>query len=159
MWINYFRFGSFVLTLLLFSGCEGMTNSEYITHGEWVYVNESTHVLKLEGAYNHTTEWVGTISFRLQPGESYSIDMKGESCTRDCSSQEIYCPFIRDVGGPLESRIAVDDGEFVGIELGEGVRDRENYRVEKLGRRNFRFTYVFTDDYVRTLVPQLSEKK
>ncbi len=159
MLISYFRFGSFVLSLLLFSGCERMIDHEYITRGEWVYVNESTHVLECDGAYNHTTDLDERISFRLELGSSYLIEMEGESPWKNCSSEEINCPFIRNGGGPLESRISVDDGEFVVSELGEGVRDRENYRVEKLGRRKYRFTYAFTDDYLRTLFPDLPEQK
>ena len=151
MWINYFRFGSFVLSLLLFSGCERFTTTDRAVHGQWVYVNESTHTLEITGIWSNN--YNDPINFLLRPGDSYMIKKTSDSL-KECSADHVVSPFVSNsFGNDLKLRISVDNGVFVEIDPDTGIWDRENYRVEKLKRRTFRFSYAFTDDYLRTLFP------
>lgn len=149
MWTNFLRHGSLILTCLILFGC---TRTEWVQFGDWVYRNNSVHKLEIKGAITDFS--MGHLqNFILPPGESYDFEFVIDS-GKHVDPDGIPCPFDT-VPYHLPERllqITVDENKTIEIDKGTGIRNRDNYQVEKLGERHFRFTYTFTDEVVRELL-------
>ena len=148
MWTNFLRHGSLVLTCLILSGC---TRTEWAHRGDWIYQNNSAHTLEVKGARGDMS--TGKLeNFILLPGTNHCFEfgLSGESQDDPLAT---ICPFdARIIIPDRVFQITVDGIRTVALEDSTGVRNRDNYQVEKLGERHFRFTYTFTDEVVRELL-------
>ncbi|BBL00328.1 hypothetical protein A3BBH6_05640 [Alistipes onderdonkii subsp. vulgaris] len=146
MWMNYLRLGSIVMLCCLLSGCD-TSRTEYVHHGEWVYRNESSYKIEIKGAI---VSWaiLETATFTLPPAEMHRIDFWSDG-DKHITPDAIGFPFM--YLPEVECSITIDDAEAIRLVPDEGIRNRNNYQVEKLGTNDFRFTYVFTDENVAGL--------
>ena len=151
MWTNFLRHGSLILTCLILSGC---TRTEWVQRGDWVYRNNSVHKLEIKGAIDDfTTNSPPLIDFILTSNANYSFEYWIDAGGKYGVPEAIPSPF--DTLPYLRNRlvqIIIDENKTIEIDKGTGIRNRDNYQVEKLGARHFRFTYTFTDEVVGELL-------
>lgn len=152
MWMNYLRLGSIVMFCCLLSGCD-TSRSEHVHHGEWVYRNESSHKIEIKGAI---VSWsiLKTAAFTLSPTEMYRIDFWSDG-DKHITQDAIGFPLMYLPG--VECSITIDDADPIQLVSDKGIRDRNNYQVEKLGNNYFRFTYTFTDEMVDELLTKIRQ--
>ena len=148
MWMNYLRLGSIVMLCGFSSACNA-SRSEWVHHGEWVYRNESSRRIEIEGAIvSFATMETG--AFELVAGDgSYRIDFRSEG-DKDISPDAIGLPF--EYHPDIKCRITIDGTIMIPLLPDAGIRERNNYRIEKLGMNHFQFTYTFTDEILSDLV-------
>lgn len=142
----------YVLMLLsaLFIGCN-TTRTEWVHRGEWVYRNESTYEIRITGVItSFTTDKFGTLV--MSPGEMRTVEFMSDG-ERDISPAGIGFPLDK-MYGDRECSITIDDKTTLPLEPDKGIRNREDYAVEKLGRAHYRFTYTLTDAIIDLLLKE-----
>lgn len=150
MWMNCLLRGSVAALCLSFFSCN-MSKTDWVNHGEWYYKNESSHLLHLDGVIYYSI--AGECKcFSIERGETYDISTT-HSGSKHVSSDNLPCPFIPLIEADNKPcRITIDDGIPLRIELGESIRNRANYTVEKTSKNRYRFTFVFTDENLAELM-------
>lgn len=125
----------------LFIGCN-TTRTEWVHRGEWVYRNESTHEIRITGVItSFTADEFGALV--LSSGEMRTVEFMSDG-ERDILPAGIGFPLDK-IYGDRECSITIDDKTTLPLEPDKGIRKREDYVVEKLGRTHYRFTYTLTD--------------
>lgn len=138
---NRLRISGLLLFCNLFIGCN-TTRTEWVHHGEWVYQNVSANEIRITGVItSFTTQEYGTLT--LSPGESRTVEFWSDG-ERDIPPTGIGFP-LDGIYGDRECSIMIDDTKTLPLEPDKGIRNRNDYTVEKLGRAHYRFTYTFTD--------------
>lgn len=146
------RTRGYVLMLFsaLFIGCD-TTRTEWVHRGEWVYRNESSHEIRVTGVItSFATAKFGTLV--LSQGEMRTIEFMSDG-ERDIPPAGIGFPLDK-IYGNRECSITIDDKTTLLLEPDKGIRNREDYAVEKLGRAHYRFTYAFTDTIIDLLLKE-----
>lgn len=152
MWTHFLRLGSLALICTILSGCN-TSRTEWVVFGDWVYQNNSTYKLEIKGAINNfTTNNPPMENFILIPENSYKFEFVFDS-GKHTDHKEVISPF--DTLPYLPNRVVqiiIDEKQTITIEKDTGIRNRNNYKVESLGKRHFRFTYTFTDKMIGELI-------
>lgn len=131
IWMRYFTLGISMIFITLFTQCK--KHQDYLVKGTYVYVNRTNYLIEIKR---------GVDLFTLNPNESHTIEQIGEG-PKDVTEKD-YIP--RFQGG----EIIVYDNEMCDTLLisKEGFTGIENYLSQKLGDRNYKFKYTFTQtDY------------
>lgn len=150
MWMNCLLRGSVAALCLAFFSCN-MSQTDWVNHGEWYYRNESSHLLHIEGVIYYY--YAGTCEcFTIPSGETHNIKTTIDG-PKYVPAEALPCPFIPLIeADDKPCRITIDDGIPIRIELGESIRNRANYTVEKTGGNRYSFTFVFTDENLAELM-------
>ena len=141
--INYLMSGSVLLLCCLIIGCK-TTRTEWVHHGEWTYINESTHEVQVTGV--ETYKYGDSDTFTVLSGDTYVVNAWSDG-PEDLSADQMVFPLVENA-----CNIIIDGAVTIQLEPNKGICDRNEYEVEKLGRAHYRFTYIITDDLIEHLL-------
>ena len=144
--INYLLFIGALLLCNLITGCK-TTRTEWINHGEWVYHNQSAHEVEITGV--ETVLYAGNDAFTVLPGETYVVEVRSEG-PYDLPAESM--PFPLENATIDRCTIIIDGAVTIKLEPDKGICDRNQYKVEKLERAHYRFTYIITDELIENLL-------
>ena len=137
--IRYLQLGSSLICGLLLFGCES-SRSEWVVSADWIYINNSSHKLEVQGFTGFSTQIDG--DFNLMQGETHVLEYKGEG-EKDLDPKRLNTPFTY-----TEQCAIVVDGRTYNIVENQSIRSQDNYIIEKLRSNHFRFIFTFTDENI-----------
>lgn len=132
-------YGSIILLGIIFYSCAKL---EYVHKVDWVYVNESSHNIKIEGIV-HFTHYV-EFNFNVQKEDIHVIQYQGEG-EKNTKPEYFPLPSFKE-----DCKLLTNGSEFK-ISEGKSIWNRNNYIVEELGFNYYKFTYTFTDKNIAEL--------
>ena len=128
--------GSLIALAAFTGGCETERVDAWV-ESDWVFINTSTHKVEvISRNFN---------SFVIQPGESYIYNGAGLG-PQNVTPDAFISPY--DPG----NKIIIDDDIVHLLEMGESITEVPNFEAEKVKYNHYKFTYVFTAEYIETLI-------
>lgn len=135
---NYLLLAAFVTGGLLLGGCDRYAIHDYRADSDWLYVNESSHDLKIFVAgFEHLPDIEENID--LPAGESRMVTSRADSRKKGMTAEDFTTPYH------LHNAVIEIEGLRYVIHRGEFFVETANHKAEKLGENYFGFTYTFTD--------------
>ena len=135
-WTRFLQLGSLFAKAALTAGCGKGRVDAWVT-SDWIFVNASTH--KVEVVYKTYK------SFVIEPGKSYTYSTSGLG-PPNVTPDDFYSPYRGTTA------IIIDDDIVHEPQMGESITNVPNFEAEKVERNHYKFTYVFTDEYIETLI-------
>lgn len=142
---NYLNLGNMVILLLccLLFGCK-TSRTEWVHKGEWVYNNKSSHKVEIYGVIVSFSV-IESKTITLQPNDSYCVDFQSFG---DKKILPDAIGFPLEDSKDIECCIAIDGGKKIPLKPHTGIRDRNSYKVEEIGKRHYKFTFDITDELI-----------
>jgi hypothetical protein len=122
---NIIKYSLGIITMGIVCSC-GPKLVDYHVKSDWIYINESSHDIRVEGYEN----------FDLAISDTYTINRS--STGPETVTEEAYQAPFR----PRSTKVIVDGDR---VYTWSKITDRKNYTAEKAGVRYCKFTYTFTD--------------
>lgn len=133
------------LTISQFITIESCKKVEYVKHGEFHFINNSSHHI----IYQSYLE-----KYNLKPGSSVIIKITQNGAEKKPTDNDYDPPFIKEIGFKIPLTIYFDDKKCWKVNLDtehSPINIKSYTKHGKIGYRTYKFTYTFTEeDYSRT---------
>lgn len=133
-WMHYLVFGISSVIILVAHSCN--KDSDYSVKAEWIYINETKHII----TYLPENTWN---EFNI-PSQDTTIYYQNTDGPENVTA-ESYVP-------PINAEVVIIDSTKCDTSLAESLKEITSYENRKIGERNYRFIFRFTDKNVSNAI-------
>ena len=149
-----------LLAIITCSGCEGQI--DWVWHEQWIFENKSSYSIEVQGFKDDSWKYV---NFTLEPHEAKKFEFHGEGSKGSKELEEpsygipegIYFPF--DDHNNTGTNIIINQSDTIPLMPGISVMNKKEYKVENVARREYHYTYTFTDKNIEELLKSKQEQE
>ncbi len=136
-WMRCLTLGTSLFAIAIYAIFSCKEEKDYLVKGTFVYVNNTDSLIEIKN---------GPYIFTVNSKDTYTIEQMGDG-SKEVTEKSYVAPYaggqIIIYGKKMCDTLLVSK---------EGIAGIENYKSEKIGDRNYKFTYTFTDiDYKKAL--------